>query len=238
MGAVAQESLSRQHRAPPQAGWLFHCRVSRAALSSCLLGHRQKPNPSGIQPSAARLRPEPLEVLSHERPRAICLSPPVTFSPIVGTKKTNKRATLPPPPPQKKGEKEFSWRHFATFGGCSSVEFAGLITHCHCSPFATIYTVAEVHISCNALCLTSEWEMLWNVHRREDGHNGGRFQQRGRMWVMGVRCLFSPPDVREVGQFVRPVHDPMCPFGTMGPSLHPGVGVQVAPGTPLSLGCS
>lgn len=135
------------------------------------------------------------------------------------------------------GGKEFSRRHFATFSGCSSVEFAGSITHCHCSPFATIYTGAEVHISCNALCLTSEWEMLWNVHRREDGLKGS-FQRRGRVGVTGARCLFSPPDVREVGQFVCPVHDPMCPFGTVGPSFHPGMGVRVALGTSLSLGCS
>lgn len=70
------------------------------------------------------------------------------------------------------------------------------------------------------------------------GLNGGGFQWRGRMGGTGSWCLFSPPDVREVGQFICPVHDPLCPFGTVAPSFHPGMGVQVALGTSLSLRCS
>lgn len=58
------------------------------------------------------------------------------------------------------------------------------------------------------------------------------------MGGMGSWCLFSPPDVREVGQFVCPVHDPVWPFGTVAPSFYPGMGIQVALGTSLSLRCS
>lgn len=61
--------------------------VTQSASSSCVLSHRQKPNPPGIQPSAVRLHPKPSEVLSHKRLHAIWQSPLGTFSPAKGTKK-------------------------------------------------------------------------------------------------------------------------------------------------------
>lgn len=60
--------------------------------------------------------------------------------------------------------------------------------------------------------------------------NGGGWR-RGR----GSRCLFSPPDVGEVGRLLCPLRDPVGPFGAGAPSFDPGVGVAL--GTSLPLGC-
>lgn len=70
-----------------------------------------------------------------------------------------------------------------------------------------------------------------SIDRRMELRGGG-FRGGGR----GSWCLLSPPDVGEVGQFVRPVQDPVGPFGTVAPSFGPGVGVAL--GTSLCLGCS
>lgn len=65
----------------------------------------------------------------------------------------------------------------------------------------------------------------------EDGTQGRRLARGGK----GSRRLFSPPDVREVGQFLCPVQDPVGPFGTVAPSFGPGIGVALR--TSLPLGC-
>ena len=108
MGTMAQELGKRKRRSSRLHG---SCAtdgaaislesVTQRALSSCVVSHRQKPNPPGIQPSAERLRPKPLEVLSHKRPHAIWQSLPGTFSPAKGTKRKKQTPKTTQQPPNK-----------------------------------------------------------------------------------------------------------------------------------------
>lgn len=72
------------------------------ALSSGVPSHRQKPNPPGIQPSAVRLCPKPLEVLSHKQPHAAWQSPCGTFPPAKETKGKKKKSNKKKPKPKTK----------------------------------------------------------------------------------------------------------------------------------------
>lgn len=80
---------------------------TQRALSSGVPSHRQKPNPPGIQPSAVRLCPEPLEVLSHKQPHAAWQSPLGTFSLAKETKgkKKNQKSQMKKKNPTKNQQK-------------------------------------------------------------------------------------------------------------------------------------
>lgn len=84
---------------------------TQRALSSGVPSHRQKPNPPGIQPSAVRLCPKPLEVLSHKQPHAVWQSPLGTFSPAKETKGKKQNKTNPKTKPNQEPQKETQTRN-------------------------------------------------------------------------------------------------------------------------------